>query len=187
MENSAIKNDNENASLNEGRRNFLRTASIAAAAGLALADPRLFAAPEGQGAAAAAPAGVQLFTAETLAGDIKAMEAAPANSTIVDGKNFVVLLTVEKAKAAKEFEYHEGRDHVFYVLDGTTVYELGGTPKGARSTRPGEWLAPESEGATSMTLKRGDMLVIPRGTPHKRITNDSVTLLLISPMGTAKV
>ncbi len=36
-----------------------------------------------------------------------------------------------------------------------------------------------------MTLKKGDMLVIPRGTPHRRSTEGSVTLTLISPMGTA--
>ena len=104
----------------------------------------------------------------------------------MDNKNFVVLLTVETAHSAKEFEYHEGRDHVFYVLDGTTAILVGGTPKGAHSTKPGEWLAPESEGAVTYQLMRGDMLVIPRNTPHKRMTEGSVTLLLVSPMGTAK-
>jgi len=175
----------ENASLNPSRRDFLLTASVAAAAGLALTDTRLFAAPaEGQGAPAAV--GVQLFTAETLDDEIKAMHAAPANNTIVNGDNFVVILTVETAKSAKEFEYHDGRDHVLYILDGTTVYEIGGTPKGAHGTKPGEWLAPESDGAVTYKLKKGDMLVIPRGTPHKRTNEGSVTLLLVSPMGSAK-
>jgi mannose-6-phosphate isomerase-like protein (cupin superfamily) len=174
----------EDAGLKQGRRNFLRTASVAAAAGLALGDSRLFAAHvDGQGAQIAAPAGVQLFTAETLDGDIKSMQAAPANKTIVTDKSFTVILTVETAKSAKEFEYHEGRDHVFYILDGNTVYEVGGTPKGAHSAGPGEWNAPESEGALTYKLKKGDMLVLPRGTPHKRITEGSVTLILISPMG----
>jgi mannose-6-phosphate isomerase-like protein (cupin superfamily) len=183
MKNSELKN----AGLNPSRRNFLVTASVAAAAGLALTDARLFAAPaEGQGASVVAPAGVQLFTTETLDGEIKAMHGAPANNTIVNGKDFVVLLIVETAKSAKEFEYHEDRDHVFYVLDGTTVYEIGGTPKGAHATKPGEWLAPQSEGAVTYKLKKGDMLVIPRGTPHKRMTDGSVTLLLVSPMGSAK-
>ena len=111
---------------------------------------------------------------------------AGANNTLVDGKNFVVLLTFETAKSAKEFEYHDMRDHVFYVLDGTTVYEIGGMPKGAHATKPGEWLAPESEGAVTYRLKKGDMLVIPRGTPHKRMTEGSVTLLLVSPISSAK-
>jgi mannose-6-phosphate isomerase-like protein (cupin superfamily) len=183
MDNSSI----ESANLNSSRRNFLLTASVAAAAGLTLADARLFAAPvEGQNAAAASPAGVQLFSAVTLEGDINALRAAPANNTIVDNKNFAVILTVETAKSAKEFEYHEGRDHVFYILDGTTVYEVGGTPKGAHGAKPGEWNAPESEGAVKYTLKKGDMLVVPRNTPHKRTTEGSVTLILVSPMGSVK-
>jgi mannose-6-phosphate isomerase-like protein (cupin superfamily) len=183
MENSAMKN----SILNQGRRNFLRTASVAAAAGLTLGDSPLFAAPvEGQGAPAAAPASIQIFTAETLQADIKAMQAAPANNTIVNDKTFVVILTVETAKSAKEFEYHDGRDHVLYILDGETKYEVGGTPKGAHSIGPGEWLAPESEGAATYMLKKGDMLIIPRGTPHKRSTAGTVTLTLVSPMGSAK-
>jgi hypothetical protein len=75
---------------------------------------------------------------------------------------------------------------VVQILDGSTVYEVGGTPKDGRNTKPGEWLAPGSDGATAITLKKGDMLVIPRGTPHKRSTAESVTLMLISPMGTVK-
>jgi mannose-6-phosphate isomerase-like protein (cupin superfamily) len=171
---------------NPSRRNFLRTASVAAAAGLALTDTRMFAArAEGQGEAAAAPSKIQLFTAGTLETEIKAMQAAPANNTIVTDKNFTVILTVEKAKSAKEFEWHEGRDHILQIVDGSTVYEVGGTPKNGRNIRPGEWLAPESEGAVTYTLKKGDMLILPRGTPHKRSTPDSVVLTLISPMGTA--
>ena len=110
------------ANLNLGRRNFLRTASVAAAAGLTLTDARLFTAhAEGQGATSAPPA-AQLFTAETLEGDIKALQAAPGNNNLVNGKNFTVVLTSETAKIAKEFEWHEGRDHLIQILEGTTVY-----------------------------------------------------------------
>lgn len=171
---------------NSDRRSFLLTTAAAAAAGFTLADTPLFAAPAPvQGEAASGSANFQLFTAEHLEADIKAMQAAPANKNIIENKSFVVILTVEKEKSAKEFEYHEGRDHVFYILDGSTIYEVGGTPKNGRNIRPGEWLAPESEGATTLKLKKGDMLMVPRGTPHKRITEGSVTLILVSPMGTA--
>ena len=169
------------------RRSFLRTASVAAAAGLTLTDARMFATPAaGQADVGTGPGEIQLFTAETLDADIKVMHAAPANNTIVDDKTFTVILTVETAKSAKEFEYHEGRDHVLYILDGATVYEVGGTPKGAHSPKPGEWLAPESEGALTYTLKKGDMLILPRGTPHKRSTTGTVVLTLVSPVGSAK-
>jgi quercetin dioxygenase-like cupin family protein len=177
MENLAIENPS--------RRNFLRNAPVAAAAGLALADASLFAAQTaGQSAAPAASAPFQLFTAQAIQEDSKAMQANPGNNNLAGTKNFTVVLTTEMAKSAKEFEWHEHRDHVLQILDGTTVYEIGGTPKDGRNTRPGEWLAPAADGATTLTLKKGDMLVIPRGTLHKRSTAESVTFILISPMGT---
>lgn len=92
---------------------------------------------------------------------------------------------MEKAKIAKEFEWHEGRDHVLQILSGTTVVEVGGTPKGQHSNKAGEWNAPESPGSVAYTMNKGDMLIIPRNTPHKRSTSGTVALLLISPQGTA--
>jgi mannose-6-phosphate isomerase-like protein (cupin superfamily) len=174
---------------NPSRRRFLRTAPGAAAAGLALTDALQFAArAAGQSAAPAGPVTFQLFTAQSIQEDIKALQAKPGNNNLVDAKTMpcTVVLTTEAAKSAKEFEWHEGRDHVLQILEGSTVYEVGGTPKDGRNVKPGEWLAPASEGAATLALKKGDMLVIPRGTPHKRSTAESVTFLLISPMGTAK-
>ena len=119
---------------------------------------------------------------------MKVVQGKPGNDNLFGSKAlpFTIVMTGEEKKSATEFEFHEGRDHIFQILEGTTVYELGGTPKNARNTKPGEWLAPTSEGATSLTLHKGDMLVIPRGTPHKRSTETSVTLILISIEGTAK-
>ena len=174
-----VKNEMQESS----RRSFLRTATVAAAAGLTLSDTKLFVAPAAGQGTVAAPDSFKLYSAESLAEVWQGLDKAPANKTIVNTGTYSIILTVEKAKSAKEFEWHEGRDHVLQVVDGTTVYELGGTPKNGHQTGPGEWLAPESEGATKMTLKKGDMLLIPRGTPHKRSTSDSVTIILVSPMG----
>jgi mannose-6-phosphate isomerase-like protein (cupin superfamily) len=177
-------NNREPGDHERGRRWFLVRASAAAAAGLSIAG-ETFNAPCAAAQAAPLPpqGGVQSFTAAGLQNAIANLEASPGNNTLVDGKTFTVALTVEKNKAAKEFEWHEGRDHVFQILEGSTVFELGGTPKNARNTKPGEWLAPESENAVKLTLNKGDMLVIPRGVPHRRTTAGSVTLMLISPQG----
>ena len=156
---------------------------MAAAVGFSIVNDRAFG-TERTISEAAGRESFQVFTAEALAGDAKALEASPGNNNLVTVKNFTVVLTTEMAKSAKEFEWHEGRDHVVQILDGTTMYEVGGTPREGRKTKPGEWLAPGSEGATTLTLKKGDMLTVPRGTPHKRSTAGSVTFLLISPMGT---
>ena len=168
------------------RRNFLRTAPLAAAVALPLTEKFLFASG---GAQTATPEPIQVFPASKLADAMKALQAKPGNDNLYANKAlpFTIVMTTEEKKSGKEFEYHEGRDHIFQILEGTTVYELGGTPKDAHSIKPGEWLAPTSEGATSLTLHKGDMLVIPRGTPHKRTTETSVTFILISAEGSAKV
>ncbi len=161
------------------RRNFLRAAPAAAAAGLALAD-----ALAGHAAAqeTAPAAGYKLITAETLHDDMGELAPHPGNKPLFSDRNFSIMLTSETAAIAKEFEWHEHRDHIFYIFDGSTDFELGGAPQAAHSPRPGEWLAPASEGATKVTLHKGDTLVIPRGTPHKRSTPGSVTFTLTAPM-----
>ena len=170
------------------RRNFLRTAPVAAAASIALTDKLLFAAQASAPApaAASAPVPFQLFTAQQLADDAKALAAKGGNNNLVAasvGLTCAVVMTTEINHSATDFEQHEGRDHIFIILDGSTVYEVGGTLKNARTTRPGEQLAPASDGATKLTLNKGDMLTIPRGTPHRRTTTGSVTFYLISPSG----
>ena len=170
---------------NPGRREFLRAVPAGAAAGLTIANASLFG-PAGHAQAQNTGGAVsfQLFSAQQVQDDVKALEASPGNNNLVQGKNFAVVLTVETTKIGAEYEWHEGRDHVFQILEGETVYEVGGTPKGAHSIGPGEWRAPQADGTTKFTLKKGDMLVVPRGTLHKRNTAGTVTFYLISPQGT---
>jgi mannose-6-phosphate isomerase-like protein (cupin superfamily) len=165
------------------RRNFLLTAPLAAAVASPLTDTLLRASTAGAAAGqAGGPAVFEVFPAAEMAGVMKDVQASHGTKDLVTSKATTMTMTVneESKKAAKEFEYHAHRDHVFQVLDGETEYQLGGTPKNARETKPGEWLAPDSEGYTSVKLKKGDYLSIPRMTPHRRITDGSVTLLLIA-------
>jgi quercetin dioxygenase-like cupin family protein len=167
------------------RRNFLRTAPIAVAVSLPLANHLLSAQSPAAQPSAEPPVPFRLLTAQTIAVDSEALAAKPGNTPLFDAKSlpFNIVLTTETDKAAKEFEWHEGRDHILQVLGGETVYELGGTPDGAHNTKPGEWLAPASTGATTLKLKKGDTVVIPRNTPHKRTTKGTVTFTLISTTG----
>ena len=123
-----------------------------------------------------------VFSAEEIEAGIKALQASPGSKNLYNDKNFAIDLTVEKNTGAMEFEWHEHRDHVIHVLEGETDYELGGTPEGAHSPRDGEGLAPSSVGAMKVTLKKGAILIIRRGTPHRRTTPHSVTFILTGPM-----
>jgi mannose-6-phosphate isomerase-like protein (cupin superfamily) len=170
---------------NPERRRFLRAMPIAAAAGLALSDASLFtahaSAQSSMQKGSSTDAKFQVIDGGQVEDAIRNLQADPGNKTLYESKTLTWVLTCEKAKSAKEFEWHEQRDHIFHILDGSTTYELGGTPQNAHSKGPGEWLAPSSEGATTITLSKGEFLVIPRGTPHRRTTKDSVTFALISP------
>ncbi|HZY62727.1 MAG TPA: hypothetical protein VFE38_09390 [Edaphobacter sp.] len=166
----------------QSRRNFVRTAPFAAAA-VSLAFSELAAPPAAVAQTSdASQEPFQVFTAQALEDVVHGVQADSGTKQLLGSKTtpFSITVNSETNKIAKEFEYHEHRDHIFQVLDGTTVYELGGTPQNPRSTGPGEWLAPDSKGYKSVTLHKGDMLIVNRGTPHRRLTKESVTLNLIS-------
>jgi mannose-6-phosphate isomerase-like protein (cupin superfamily) len=57
---------------------------------------------------------------------------------------------------------------------------LGGEVERPHQIGPGEWRAPGSKGNESVTLGKGDLLTVPRGIPHRRITKESVTMLMMS-------
>jgi len=173
---------------NPGRRSFLRAAPVAAAAGFALADASLFASPAAGAAPMSKHAKFQVISAAEIEKDVMNTVKKPGNATLVEEKGvcFSMVLTSEKDKTAPEFESHAHRDHIFQILEGSTVYEVGGTPKGGHMIAPGEWRGPEAAGATKITLHKGDRLIVPRGTPHKRSTAGTVTFTLISPEGEVK-
>ena len=167
----------------QSRRTFLRTATAATAAmGLPLASGTTPAAAEAQ-VFRHEPS--QLLTAARTQAALQALAAKPGkkNDDAIFGRNimpFTVALTVESNTIDTQFEYHEDRDHLFQILDGETVLEVDGTPKGGHTEQPGQWHSPTSEGTSVHTLRKGDMLLIPRGAPHKRSTAKSVTFMLIS-------
>ena len=184
------------------RRSFLRTAPAAAAAGWALAGTPLFAATsfgQSQGALPVKPEPLQFYSSKAIldAAHVLQTEDKPktrkgepknGNKDLANSKKvpFTYILVTEEKKTATEFEIHDGRDHIITIIEGTTVYVVGGTPVGPRAHGEGEWLVHESTGAKTITMNQGDILVLPRGTPHKRITEASVVLTQLSPMEVLK-
>ncbi len=165
------------------RRSVLRAASATAAA-ISLprsADARGVTA----GAQGLSPQPSQVLTADRMERALRALASKPGkkNDDAIFGTKilpFTVALTVESNTIDTQFEYHEDRDHLFQILEGETILEVDGTPQGGHSEQPGQWHSPASQGTTVHTLRKGDMLLVPRGAPHKRSTATSVTFMLIS-------
>lgn len=169
------------------RREFLQAAPLAAAASLPLAATIASGSSLGE-APGLKPEPFQVFTAEKIGEAMKTFQTQFGQHYLFqpEALPLTIAMTTQEKTAAKEFEFHEGRDHVFLILEGATKFELGGIPKEPRNTKPGEWLAPASEGATTVEARKGDMLVVPRGTPHRQSTEHGVVWILISSSGIAK-
>jgi quercetin dioxygenase-like cupin family protein len=76
--------------------------------------------------------------------------------------------TVSGARRAMagQVEVHEKETDIFYVTDGEATFVTGGTMIGGKLTKPGQWLGTEIQGGETHHLTKGDVVVIPAGTPH---------------------
>ena len=63
-------------------------------------------------------------------------------------------------------EVHDHEMDVLYVIDGTATFVTGGKMVGGKNTRSGQWLGTDITGGTVQQLVKGDVIVVPAGTPH---------------------
>ena len=84
-------------------------------------------------------------------------------------------------------EVHDGSDDIYYVLKGTATLLLGGSLVDANEISPGEWRAKTATGGKSVTIKKGDLIFVPRGTPHQRtVTGKGFSMILIKIFSSAQ-
>jgi mannose-6-phosphate isomerase-like protein (cupin superfamily) len=77
-------------------------------------------------------------------------------------------------------ELHDASDDVYYVLSGTATLMLGGTLDAPNEISPGEWRAKTATGGKKIVIKKGDLIVVPRGTPHQRtVTKKGFSMILV--------
>jgi len=61
---------------------------------------------------------------------------------------------------------HERRSEFFYVLDGGGVMLVGGTLRDGTRMNAETWRGSGVDGGTPQRLTKGDVFILPRGTPH---------------------
>ena len=86
------------------------------------------------------------------------------------GAQLRVAVQHERNKPAAEAEVHDASDDVYYVLEGAATLTLGGRLEAPVEREPGEWRAPRISGGKTFEIRKGDLVVVPRGTPHMRST-----------------
>jgi len=63
-------------------------------------------------------------------------------------------------------EVHEKDADIIYVLEGSAVFVTGGEIVGGKTVAPGEIRGTEVKGGETRTIRQGDVIIVPAGTPH---------------------
>ena len=85
-------------------------------------------------------------------------------SVLINNGNYMV--HASRRDVAGQVEVHEKDADIIYVLEGTTTFITGGTIVGGRPTDPGEIRGTDVQGGDTRHLKKGDVIVVPKGIPH---------------------
>lgn len=112
----------------------------------------------------------------------KSLQPDNKTSELIDsaGMQLRVAVQHEKNRSGAAAELHDASDDVYYVLDGWATLVLGGKLEDPKETDPGEWRSPRILDGKTFEIKKGDLIVVPRGTPHQRSTaNKDFSMILI--------
>ena len=110
--------------------------------------------------AMAAGDGVKYLPAKDVAA---AMEKNPP-SPMIDTGNYKVM-GLHRTSAGQS-EVHDKDTDVFYVIEGSATFVTGGKLVAGKTTAPGETRGTSIDGGQSRHLSKGDVITIPKGTPH---------------------
>ena len=74
------------------------------------------------------------------------------------------------------------------MLDGSAKLTLGGSLENPREATTGEWKSKTIIGGTTFEIKKGDLIIVPRGTPHQRtsIKGQECSMILIKVFAEAQ-
>jgi len=101
-----------------------------------------------------------------------------------EGMQLRVAVTHERDRPPTA-EVHDASDDVYYVLEGSATLTLGGSLDSPTEPEPGEWRAKTITGGRVYEIKEGDLVVVPRGTPHMRSTvGKKFSMILIKVFAT---
>jgi mannose-6-phosphate isomerase-like protein (cupin superfamily) len=96
----------------------------------------------------------------------------------------VSLVTRQKGQANTNYAVHDDVSEVYYVVEGKGRISVGGTIDDWERRPISVWnglgsRGTTASGATDMTIEKGDVLIIPAGTPHKWILSEELTSYVV--------
>lgn len=96
-----------------------------------------------------------------------------------EGMQLRVAVQHDEKKDSADAEVHDASDDVYYVFSGSAQLTLGGSLENPRESTTGEWKSAKIIGGKTFTITKGDLIVVPRGTPHQRINTKGKEFSLI--------
>ncbi len=113
-----------------------------------------------------------VMTAQSVEDAVKKLHPENKVEEVIGGQGMELRVAVqhEAGRAAASAEIHDASDDVYYVLEGSATLTLGGKLAEPKEVEPGEWRGPRIDGGQNFDVKKGDLVVVPRGTPHMRST-----------------
>jgi glc operon protein GlcG len=95
----------------------------------------------------------------------KVSDAFAKGAVLFDASDKYMVHASHRDKAGV-VELHEQDADIIYVLDGTAVFVTGGEIVGGEVIGPGEIRGSEIKGGETRTISKGDVIIVPAGTPH---------------------
>ena len=124
-----------------------------------------------------------VMTAQSVADMEKKLQTENKAEDLIGGLGMQTRVAIQhdKSRPTAAAELHDASDDVYYVLEGTATLVLGGRLDEPKEIEPGEWRSATINGGQTFQISKGDLIVVPRGTPHQRTGKDfSMILIKIS-------
>jgi len=122
-------------------------------------------------------------TAQSVDDLEKSLRVGNKTEDLIGGSGMQLRVAVQhdKLRETADAEVHDASDDVYYVLDGTAKLMLGGSLENPLEATPGEWKSKTIVGGSTFEIKKGDLIIVPRGTPHQRtsIKGQEFSMILI--------
>ena len=106
----------------------------------------------------------------TASANVTFIPAAQVTAAFAKGavlvNNGTYQVHASRREDAGQVEVHVKDTDVIYMLEGTTTFVTGGTMVGGQTSAPDEIRGLSVNGGETRTLTKGDVIIVPKGTPH---------------------
>jgi glc operon protein GlcG len=127
-----------------------------------------------------AMAGANVFSADAKMSGAMPMSPSPVlffnktqvstsfskGAVLLDGTNRNYMVHTSRRDRPGLAEIHTLDTDIIYVMEGTATFVTGGTAVDAKEIAPNEIRGSRIEGGETRQLAKGDVIIVPNGTPH---------------------